>query len=135
MSMDNTIPVLENEIYKTVVLRQDGAPAAPTHDKQSQDMSFADKMTLECLLNRGKYQKILARTDPTTYQEYQEYRSQLRKHRDIILEMIEKMIDRPKTQYSRTIDYAFETLAKHCIRYLDERETMQESDDDTLFPE
>lgn len=107
--------------------------------------SYIDQLSMEFLLNKTQYQKYLVKTDPQKFAEYQEFVEQCHRLRRPIVDMTARLLDNPKrTTYSQEVSDAFQKYAQVLIRYLeikemteqiDEDNSREGSDEDTMFPE
>ena len=50
---------------------------------------YIDKLTMELLLNKNHYSKYLAKTDPKKHDQFQEYKSKLRKYSVEIMDIMD----------------------------------------------
>ena len=81
-----------------------------------------DKLTLELLINKQHYSKYLSKTDPKKHDEYQEYKSKLRKYSVDIVDITSQLIDNPKTMFSAEIEETFDAYVKSIFKYFEIKE-------------
>ena len=100
---------------------------------------YIDKLTMELLLNKNHYSKYLAKTDPKKHDQFQEYKSKLRKYSVEIMDITSQLIENPKSAPSLDIDDSFDAYVKSILRHfeLKELENTQDKneDEDMLFGE
>jgi hypothetical protein len=101
---------------------------------------YIDKLTMELLLNKNHYSKYLAKTDPKKHDQYQEYKSKLRKYSVEIIDITSQLIENPKSAPSLDIDDSFNTYVKSILRHFELKELenpqdKKDEDEDMLFGE
>lgn len=101
---------------------------------------YIDKLTMELLLNKNHYSKYLAKTDPKKHNQFQEYKSKLRKYSIEIMDITSQLIENPKSAPSLDIDESFDAYVKSILRHfelkeLENTQDKKEEDDDMLFGE
>jgi hypothetical protein len=119
--MDDSEPLLEN-----------------TNDGTKNE--YIDKLTMELLLNKNHYSKYLAKTDPKKHDQFQEYKSKLRKYSVDIMDLTSQLIENPKSAPSLDIDESFDAYVKSILRHFELKELenpqdKKEEDEDMLFGE
>jgi len=103
-----------------------------------------DNLTLSLLMNKTKYNKYLAQTDPAAHKEKQEFISNLSHHKRDLLSITGKFIENPDDMsMSSEVTEAFATYAKEVLTYLQEKKKIEElekkgkhnveEDEDVLF--
>lgn len=100
-----------------------------------------DKLTLEIMCNKKKYNKILSKTDPKKFEEQREHLTKIRKYSSKILSLTERLMGSPDTQITNDIQDTFDIYIKACIRYYEMKEYEnkhclegnKDSDEDVLF--
>lgn len=101
---------------------------------------YIDKLTMELLLNKNHYSKYLAKTDPKKHDQFQEYKSKLRKYSVDIMDITSQLIENPKSAPSLDIDESFDAYVKSILRHfelkeLENTQDKKEEDEDMLFGE
>jgi hypothetical protein len=101
---------------------------------------YIDKLTMELLLNKNHYSKYLEKTDPKKHDQYQEYKSKLRKYSVEIIDITSQLIENPKSAPSLDIDDSFNTYVKSILRHFELKElenpqNKSNEDEDMLFGE
>jgi len=84
--------------------------------------SSIDKLTLELLMNKSKFQKYVEKTDPRKYAEIQDHRSNIIKHRNSILSMAQDLLNDPDMQINTEINDSFDAFVKSAIRHIQYKE-------------
>jgi hypothetical protein len=102
--------------------------------------SKIDKLTLEIMSNKKKYNKILSKTDPQEFQKRQDKKNKIQLFSPRILSLTETLLDSPDTQITNDIHEIFDTYVEACIRYFEMKDYEKkysyegrEEDDDVLF--
>jgi hypothetical protein len=97
-------------------------------------MNDMDRMTMELLLNKTHYAKYLAKTDSIKHAEFQQFVDNLRKFRNPVLDITQRLIREPKsTTFSQDVLDSFQTYAQAVIRFLEIQEDNPDEEDE-LFP-
>ena len=97
----------------------------------SEQSEYIDKITLEFLINKTHYNKILSIKDPKKFEELQAYIKKVEKHSDAIMSITEEYCTDPKKQRTTEMDEAFTNYVKTCIKYLEMKELEGGTDEDT----
>uniref|UniRef100_A0A6C0I4G2 Uncharacterized protein n=1 Tax=viral metagenome TaxID=1070528 RepID=A0A6C0I4G2_9ZZZZ len=90
-------------------------------------MNSVDNLTLSLLMNKTKYNKYLAQTDPDAHKEKQEFIANLLQNRRELLSITNKLIENPDhSSMSSEIVDSFAIYAKELINHLQEKKKMNE---------
>jgi hypothetical protein len=110
----------------------------PASDDNPPTMDDMNRMTMELLLNKTHYAKYLAKTDKQKHAEFQQFVDSLRKFRDPLVDITQRLIREPKsTMFSQDMIDAFQSYAQTVIRFLEIQEDNppeEEDDGDEMFP-
>lgn len=116
----------------------DSEPLLETPKEVSKN-EYIDKLTMELLLNKNHYSKYLAKTDPKKHDQFQEYKSKLRKYSVEIIDITSQLIENPKSAPSLDIDDSFDAYVKSILRHFELKELEippdKNEDEDMLFGE
>jgi hypothetical protein len=116
----------------------DSEPLLETPKEVSKN-EYIDKLTMELLLNKNHYSKYLAKTDPKKHDQFQEYKSKLRKYSVEIMDITSQLIENPKSAPSLDIDDSFDAYVKSILRHFELKELEnhedKNEDEDMLFGE
>lgn len=92
-------------------------------------MNSVDNLTLSLLMNKTKYNRYLAQTDPAAHKEKQEFISNLSHYKRDLLSITSRCIENPDDMsMSSEVTEAFATYAKEVLTYLQEKKKMDELD-------
>jgi hypothetical protein len=99
-----------------------------------------DNLTLELLVNKNQYNKILLKTNPTKFKERQQYMKKILFFKDDILSIANHLIEHPEEPVAHDISQSFDEFVKKSIQYLETKnmkthsqKQTEEDDDLTLF--
>jgi hypothetical protein len=78
-----------------------------------------DDLTLSLFMNKSRYNKYIAKTDPVAYSEKQEYLKQLHQFRNEILSITDGLIENPdESGVSSDLLEVFTVYTKKIIQYV-----------------
>lgn len=102
-------------------------------------LNNVDRLTMELLLNKTHYAKYLSKTDSQKHAEFQQFVDSLRKFRDPIVDITQRLIRNPKSAtFSQDMIESFQTYTQSVIRFLEIQEddpaNGEEEDPDEMFP-
>lgn len=86
------------------------------------DNSEINQLTLSLFMNKDKYRKYIAQTDPTRNDINQDVFDDNKKYKKAILDLTARMIDSPNVQISNDVDQIFITYSKVIVQYLQIKE-------------
>ena len=86
------------------------------------DNSEINQLTLSLFMNKDKYRKYIAQTDPTRNDINQDVFDDNKKYKKAILDLTARMIDSPNVQISNDVDQIFITYSKVLVQYLQIKE-------------
>jgi hypothetical protein len=130
-------PCLSNDIRETIEMSEkstadsiavseeenetDATQRAPPEYNQNPEI---DKLTLEMFMNNNYYTKYLSNSDPIKYQQYEEYRENIRIYKNLILELTEELMENPdKLIYnSSALHEKFNEYMRACVKFMQMRE-------------
>lgn len=100
-------------------------------------MENIDKMTMELLMNKSKYNKYIAKTDPKRYDDQQKEADKIRKYATRIATLTEELLEDPHKSIQSDINECFMNYVKTCIYHFETKDYEQkgikdsyEKDDD-----
>jgi len=107
-------------------------------------MENIDKMTMELLMNRTKYSKYIAKTDPKKYDDQQKEADKIRKYANRIASLTEELLEDPHKHMQGDINESFMNYVKTCIYHFETKDYEQkdmkdsyehddEDGEDTMF--
>jgi hypothetical protein len=82
-------------------------------------MENIDKMTLELLMNKSKYNKYIAKTDPKKYDEQQQECAKIQKYAERIANLTEELLNNPYKPIQNDINDSFMNYVKTCIYHFE----------------
>lgn len=105
---------------------------------------FIDKITMELLMSKTKYNKYLESTDPENYEKKMLYKEEVSKYRTVIQDIFKEEFNNISTEMngrSTEIKNSFDNFLKECIRYIKMKElelgnsfnSNNYQDDETIF--
>lgn len=102
-----------------------------------------DKVTLECFMNRTRYNKYIAKTDPKRSAETEQYLANIRKYCSKIKDLTGDLLDDPTMPVTTEVNEMFDAYMKTLIRHFQTKDLERGSglsnyncdndEDDTLF--
>ena len=104
-------------------------------------MEDISKMTLELLMNKKSYSRYMENTDPSKYQERQDYLAKVRKYKGRILNLTRQYMENPDLQITTEMNLMFAEYTRMFIKYFEMKdleesccfEWKKEKDEDILF--
>jgi hypothetical protein len=76
-----------------------------------------DKVTLECFMNRTRYNKYIAKTDPKRSAETEQYLANIRKYCSKIKDVTGDLLDDPTMPVTTEVNEMFDAYMKTLIRH------------------
>lgn len=102
-----------------------------------------NQLTIELLVNKNHYSKILHKINPIKFKERQDYLDKLKLNKPAIASIFENLLDNPQEIITPDLNNSFDLFVKVCIKHLEIRELEDEShfrryddamkDDEVLF--
>lgn len=99
-----------------------------------------DKLTMELLVNKKHYKKMVEKTDPVKHAQLQERAKNIRKYKREIQNLVEELVENPAKQVTNDINDTFDAFLNIAIRYFQMKDLeknptyMHENqDDDVMF--
>jgi hypothetical protein len=104
-----------------------------------------NNLTLELLVNKSHYTKILHKINPAKFKERKEYFDKINQHKEVLLSMFETLLHHPEEIITRDINESFDCFVKTGIKHLeiksirkkghhsDDEEDEDFSEDETMF--
>ena len=89
---------------------------------ETTDNSEIDQLTLSMFMNKDKYRKYIAQTDPMKNEINLQAIEDNKKYKKAILDLTARMIDSPNVQISNDVDQIFITYSKVLVQYLQIKE-------------
>lgn len=89
---------------------------------ETTDNSEIDQLTLSLFMNKDKYRKYIAQTDPEKNDINIQAFEDNKKYKKAILDLTARMIDSPNVQISNDVDQIFITYSKVLVQYLQIKE-------------
>jgi phosphoketolase len=77
-----------------------------------------DDLTLSLFMNKSRYNKYIAKTDPVAHAEREEYLQNVKKFRQQILSITDALIENPEETISSEINEVFAVYSKRVIQHL-----------------
>jgi len=106
-------------------------------------MENIDKMTMELLMNRSKYNKYIAKNDPKKYDDQQKESDKIRRYAHRIASLTEELLQDPHKPIQHDINECFMNYVKTCIYHFETTDYDQkgvkdsyekdDDDEDTMF--
>jgi len=105
---------------------------------------FVDKITMELLMSKTKYNKYLESKDPENYEKKTIYKKEVSKYRTVIQDIFNEEFNNISTETSgrsTEMKNSFDNFLKECIRYIKMKElelsnsfnSNNYQDDETIF--
>ena len=104
---------------------------------------FVDKITMELLMSKPKYNKYLESKDPENYEKKTLYKQNVSKYRTVIQDIIDEEFNNISSEISGRsvqINRLFGNFLKECITYISMKEleiensfNYNKNDDETIF--
>lgn len=96
-----------------------------------------DKLTMELLVNKKHYKKMVEKTDPVKHAQLEEQVKNIRKYKREILNLVEELVENPAKQVTNDINDTFDAFLNIAIRYFQmkdlEKNPAYIQDDDVMF--
>ena len=81
-----------------------------------------DKVTLECFMNKTRYNKYVAKTDPKRSAETTEYLANIKKYCSKIKDITGDLLDDPTQPITNEVNEAFDSYMKTLIQHFQTKE-------------
>jgi hypothetical protein len=81
-----------------------------------------DKVTLECFMNKTRYNKYVAKTDPKRSAETTEYLANIKKYCSKIKDVTGDLLDDPTQPITNEVNEAFDSYMKTLIQHFQTKE-------------
>lgn len=88
-----------------------------------------DDITLQCFMNKSKYNKFLSRTDPEKYERRREFDEKRTVYRDEILEYTEMLLRDIDSAHNSDIQTSFNEYVKCLVEHLEYQSAIAEDKD------
>ena len=88
------------------------------NDTPSLSTESIDKMTMELLMNRKHYKKVVAKTDPQKYEQLQKYSTTIKRYKNGIENIFAELLSNPEHQITHDVNESFDAFIKTTVRYL-----------------
>jgi hypothetical protein len=85
-------------------------------------MENIDKMTMELLMNKRKYNKYISKTDPEKYEKQQEEFIKIQKYASRILNLTEDLLNDPNMSVQSDVNDCFMNYVKTCIYHFETKD-------------
>lgn len=85
-------------------------------------MENIDKMTMELLMNKKKYNKYISKNDPEKYNQRQEEFARIRKYASRILSLTEGLLNDPDMEVQNDVNTSFLDYVKTCIYHFETKD-------------
>ena len=96
-----------------------------------------DKLTMELLVNKKHYKKMVEKTDPAKHAQLEQQVKNIRKYKREILNLVEELVENPAKQVTNDINDTFDAFLNIAIRYFQmkdlEKNPAYIQDDDVMF--
>jgi hypothetical protein len=89
---------------------------------ESTENNEMNHLTMELLVNKNHYSKILHKINPTKFKEREIYIDKIKQHKYEILSIFENLLDSPQETITRDLNDSFDIFIKTCIKHLEIRE-------------
>lgn len=102
-------------------------------------MEDIDKMTMELLMNKRKYNKYISKNDPEKYNQRQEEFSRIQRFAPRILSLTEDLLNNPDTEVPGDIHQSFLDYVKTCMYHFETKDREHagsyegDHDENTMF--
>lgn len=101
-------------------------------------MENIDKMTMELLMNKSKYNKYIAKNDPKKYDEQQKEIEKIHKYANRIRMLTQELLEDPHKPVQNNVNECFMNYVKSCIYHFEtkdyekkgEKDSYEKDDDD-----
>jgi PP-loop superfamily ATP-utilizing enzyme len=87
-----------------------------------------DKLTLECLMNRTRYNKYVANTDPKRSAETEQYLANVKKYCSKIKDLTGDLLDDPLMPVTTEVNEMFDAYMKTLIKHFQTKELEKSND-------
>jgi len=107
------------------------------------EMENIDKMTMELLMNKRKYNKYISKNDPEKYNKQQQEFARIRKYASRILSLTEDLLNDPDMEVQSDVNHSFLDYVKTCNYHFETKDMElagckdsyegNDDDDNTMF--
>jgi len=81
-----------------------------------------NNLTMELLVNKNQYNKILYKVNPAKFKERQLYFDKINENKKTIFSMFETLLNDPRETITRDINNSFDAFVKTCLKHLEIKE-------------
>lgn len=109
----------------------------------NQENSEINSLSMELLVNKSQYNKILFKLNPSKFKERQKYYDNINQYKTKIQSIFTTLLDEPNKTITREINSSFDSFILTCIKHLEiskihetrefGNERDEGKDDDVLF--
>lgn len=85
-------------------------------------MEGIDKMTMELLMNKKKYNKYISKTDPELYDKKQQDFAKMQKYAARILDLTEGLLNDPNMEVQNDVNDTFIQYVKTCMYHFETKD-------------
>jgi len=85
-------------------------------------MEDIDKMTMQLLMNKRKYNKYISQTDPEKYEKQQQEFAKIQKYATRILSLTEDLLNDPNMSVHNNVNECFIQYVKTCIYHFETKD-------------
>lgn len=85
----------------------------------NQENNEINALSMELLVNKTQYNKILFRLNPSKFKERQKYYNNIEKHKPSILNLFTTLLNCPSETITREINNSFDSFIMTCIKHLE----------------
>lgn len=116
-----------------------GEEITPEVGIRTESNTFVDKITLELLVNKSQYHKLVSKNNPEEFQQIQSHYSEIDEYKDVILELTEELLNNRYKNVSTEVNDLFDGYVKAVINHykmkeIESKNNYNKYDDvDTMF--
>lgn len=106
-------------------------------------MEGIDKMTMELLMNKRKYNKYISKADPDKYEKRQQEFAKMQRYASRIMHLTEDLLNDPNMEVQNDVNEAFLQYVKTCMYHFENKDLElagckdyyehDDEDDDVMF--
>ena len=94
-----------------------GEEIAPEFGMSAESNSFVDQVTLELLVNKSQYHKLVSKNNPDEFQQIQSHYNEIDDYKDTILEITEVLLTNRYKNVSTEVNGCFDGYVKAIINH------------------
>lgn len=94
-----------------------GEEITPEFGMSAESNSFVDQVTLELLVNKSQYHKLVSKNNPEEGHKIQSHYNEITKYKDIILELTEELLTNRYKNVSTEVNDLFDGYVKAVINH------------------